>query len=72
MIVSVEVPRGLAQFKLPTAVAQRLQHLLDLQDAGQKLSRTERREAEGLVLLAESLSLLKQRAILSAHTKNGM
>jgi hypothetical protein len=36
--------------------------LLDQQDAGKPLSVQERREAEGLVELAEFLSLLKLRA----------
>ena len=39
-----------------------MKHLLDLQDSGKPLSAAERGEAEGLVELAEFLSLLKLRA----------
>jgi hypothetical protein len=51
MIVALEVdlPADLAQFRLPDAVAARLQGLLDRQDAGQALTTQERAEAEGLV-----------------------
>lgn len=50
-----------ARFELPSAVHQRLQELLDRQDSGQELTIPERREAEGLVELAEFLSLLRLR-----------
>ena len=36
--------------------------LLDRQDSGKKLTNAERKEAEGLVELAEMLSLLKLKA----------
>lgn len=52
-----------AQFHLPDAVQDRLQHLLDRQDAGTLLTSDERREAEGLVELAEFLSLLHLRTM---------
>jgi hypothetical protein len=58
----VEIPIGLAQFQLPPAVHDRLQYLLDRQDAGTQLAEHERLEAEGLVELAEFLSLLRLRA----------
>jgi len=51
--------------RLPTIAAgvqRRLKELLDRQDGGQALTAAERREAEGLVELAEMLSLLKLRA----------
>jgi hypothetical protein len=57
----IEIPIELAQFRLPEAVHTRLQHLLDRQDAGEPLSEEERKEAEGLVELAEFLSLLELR-----------
>lgn len=41
----VEIPIGLAQFQLPAAVHDRLQFLLDRQDAGTQLSERERLEA---------------------------
>ncbi|MBF2004014.1 MULTISPECIES: hypothetical protein [Chlorogloeopsis] len=58
----IEIPIELAQFQLPQAVQERLQFLLDRQDAGEELNQTERREAEGLVELAEFLSLLSLRS----------
>jgi hypothetical protein len=58
----VELPGDLAKFKLPEAVAARLQDLLDRQDSGATLSEMERDEAEGLVNLSELLTLLRLRA----------
>ena len=59
--LEVEMPGDLAKFRLPRGVARRLQTLLDKQDAGQTLTTAERREAEGLVDVAELLSLLRLR-----------
>lgn len=58
----VEIPIELTQFQLPQAVQARLQFLLDRQDEGQTLSQAEQKEAEGLVELAEFLSLLRLRS----------
>jgi hypothetical protein len=60
--ISLEMPDDLAEFRLPEAVQRRLQHLLDLQDQGQRLSAEEQKEAEGLVNVAELLSLLRVRS----------
>ena len=60
--VELEMPDELEQLKLPDGVQRRLQSLLDRQDGGEKLSEEERIEAEGLVNLAELLSLLKLRS----------
>ena len=57
-----ELSDDLERFPLPEAVDDRLQHLLDVQDAGTPLTDAERREAEGLVSLAELLTLLRLRA----------
>ena len=62
LTIEVDLPADLARFQLPAAVAARLQSLLDRQDAGQSLSTPEREEAEGLVNLAELLTLLRLRA----------
>lgn len=62
LTVSVELPMAPSQIKLPKGVNDRLQYLLDRQDRGEKLSSEERKEAEGLVELAEMLSLLKIRS----------
>ncbi|MBE2225660.1 MAG: hypothetical protein IAF02_29260 [Anaerolineae bacterium] len=61
-MMQLVIESELAQFELPLAVQKRLQTLLDRQDQGEKLTRSEREEAEGLVELAEFLSLLKLRS----------
>ena len=58
----IEVPDDLARFRLPEGVQRRLRELLDRQDGGHPLNDNEKREAEGLVDLAELLSLLRLRA----------
>lgn len=62
VLVEIEMPSTLIQFTLPPGVNERLQSLLDRQDQGEQLTRSERREAEGLVDLAEFLSLLNLRS----------
>ena len=59
--IQLEVPNDLARFRLPPGVNNRLQELLDRQDDGKPLTAAERREAQGLVNLAEMLSLLRLR-----------
>lgn len=58
----------LARFELPAAVQTRLDTLLDRQDQGEPLNEDERREAEGLVEMAEFLSLLRLRADRAASS----
>ncbi|WP_437338604.1 hypothetical protein [Sorangium sp. So ce394] len=60
--IDVELPSDLAQLRLPEGVDRRLRALLDKQDRGEQLSADEAIEAEGLVDLAELLSLLRLRA----------
>jgi hypothetical protein len=62
MTTTIEIPLELAHFDLPEAVQARLQALLDRQDDGDSLTPAERQEAEGLVDLAEFLSLLRLRS----------
>jgi hypothetical protein len=62
VLVSLDLPEDLERFRLPRGVDERLQGLLDRQDRGEELSPEERREAKGLVDLAELLSLLRLRA----------
>jgi hypothetical protein len=62
LTIELDLPDELNRFRLPTAVAARLNDLLDRQDAGRPLSEAERSEAEGLVELSELLSLLRLRA----------
>lgn len=62
--IHVEMPASgdLGRLKLPSGLQNRLHELLDRQDKGIKLTARERREAEGLVEVAEWISLLKLRA----------
>lgn len=62
MLETIELPADLVPLELPAAVQARLQFLLDRQDSGERLSTEEHREAQGLVDLAEFLSLLRLRA----------
>lgn len=62
MLTTIEIPEEVAHFELPDAVQERLQYLLDKQDAGEKLTTAERDEAAGLVDLAEFLSYLRLNA----------
>ena len=62
LTLAIDPPADLARFRLPAAVAARLQSLLDRQDAGQLLTADERAEAEGLVDLADLLTLLRLRS----------
>ena len=67
--IKLEVPAELEHFRLPAGVNARLQELLDRQDGGERLSAAEREEAEGLVTLAEFLSLLRLRAERAARRR---
>ena len=62
LTLNIDLPDDLARFRLPAAVAARLQTLLDRQESGHPLTSLERDEAEGLVNLAELLTLLRLRA----------
>jgi hypothetical protein len=65
--VLISYPDDLPRLRLPAAVQARLTELLDRQDRGQLLNEAEREEAEGLVTLTETLSLLTLRAERQAH-----
>ncbi len=62
VIIRLSVPDELTSFRFPQALDRRLQTLLDKQDQGELLTPEERSEAEGLVDLAEALSLLRTKA----------
>jgi hypothetical protein len=62
MTVEIEMPEGWEKFRLPEALHNRLHELLDRQDQGESLSPQEREEAQGLVDMAEWLSLLRLNA----------
>lgn len=60
--LTLDLPADLDRFRLPAADNARLQSLLDRQDAGHPPTEAEREEAEGLVDVAEMLTLLRLRA----------
>ena len=62
--VTIELPESLERLRLPHALDERLTLLLDRQDETGSLTPEERREAEGLVEMAELLSVLRLRAQL--------
>ena len=61
VLIKLEMPTDLEKFQLPKGVNERLQELLDRQDRGEALTVAERKESEGLVNLADLLSLLRLR-----------
>ena len=61
VVIQLEVTNDRARLRLRRAVDMHLQELLNRQDSGERLTATERKEAEGLVNLAELLSLLRLR-----------
>ena len=65
--IELEMPDDFPNLTLPEGVKHRLTDLLDRQDQGLALTAEERREAEGLVSLAEMLSLLRMRAERAAN-----
>ncbi len=60
--IELELPDDLGRFRLPRALNARLQQLLDRQDSGPTLTADERQEAEGLVEVADLLTLLRLRS----------
>jgi hypothetical protein len=60
--LKVQMPGDLAKFRLPKGVQKRLHDLLDKHDSGERLTISERREAEGLTDLNDLLSLLRLRS----------
>jgi hypothetical protein len=66
VLVELELPEDWDRFRLPPALHQRLQELLDRQDRDGRLSPRERREATALTELVDMLSLMRLRAELAA------
>jgi len=66
--LEIEVPEDLARLHLPEGVDRRLHALLDKQDGGTPLSPDEQAEADGLVDLADLLTLLRLRISKSTPT----
>ena len=69
VLVELVLPKDWRTFRLPPALQDRLQELLDRQDREGKLAPRERREANALTELVDMLSLLKARTELSAQRK---
>ena len=69
--LEIEVPADLARLQLPEGVDRRLQALLDKQDGGTPLSPDEQAEAEGLVELADLLTLLRLRSVAKDTPTSG-
>jgi hypothetical protein len=68
--VTLEVPDDIPGLRLPHGVQRRLTVLLDRRDQGYVLTPDVRLEAEGLVNLAERLTLLRLRAERGAPGSN--
>ena len=62
ILIEVEPPSEWKTYRLPKALHDRLQELLDRQDLDGKLSNAERREAQALVDLVDMFSIMKLRA----------
>jgi hypothetical protein len=66
VLVELELPKDWRKFRLPRALHERLQELLDRQDETGKLSAKERREATALTELVDVLSVMRLRAKAAA------
>lgn len=69
MLIELRMPEDIARFRLPDGVQVRLRELLDRQDSGLSPTEAERCEAEGLVTLAEFLTLLRLRSERNAKER---
>ena len=69
MSVELDLPKDWRQFRLPPALHNRLQELLDRQDREGKLLARERSEAKALTELVDMLSVLKARAAANAKQR---
>jgi hypothetical protein len=67
VLVELDIPSDWQQFRLPPALNDRLQTLLDRQDRVGKLSQAERKEAQALTELVDMLSLMRLRAQRAAR-----
>ena len=69
VLVELDLPKDWRQFRMPPALHQRLQELLDRQDLEGRLSPRERREATALTELVDMLSLMRLRAELAERRR---
>jgi hypothetical protein len=69
LLVELELPGDWRRFRMPRALQDRLQDLLDRQDQEGKLTPKERREATALAELVDLLSLMRLRAELATKRR---
>jgi hypothetical protein len=69
VLVELQLPEDWRTFRLPSALHERLQELLDRQDRVGKLAAKERREAAALADLVDMLSLMRLRAQVAAKKR---
>jgi hypothetical protein len=69
VVVELDLPKDWRRFRLPRALDERLQELLDKQDLEGRLTRRERREATALTELVDMLSVMRVRARLARRKK---
>ena len=69
VLVELDLPKDWRSFRMPPALHQRLQELLDRQDLEGRLSPRERREAAALTELVDMLSLMRLRAELAERRR---
>lgn len=72
VVVELELPQDWQAFRLPPALNQRLQDLLDRQELEGTLSTAEHKEAEALTDLVDMLSLLRLRAEYAVRGEPGI
>jgi hypothetical protein len=65
VLVELDLPKDWQRLRMPPALHDRLQELLDRQDQNGKLSVKERREATALTELVDLLALMRLRAELA-------
>lgn len=68
VLIELDLPRDWREFRLPAALNNRLQTLLDKQDQEGKLGRAERQEAKAITQLVDMLSFMKLRARTAARS----
>jgi len=62
--LELQLPKDWKEFRLPKALDERLQELLERQNREGKLAPRERQEAKALTELVDLLSLMKARAVV--------
>ena len=69
IFLELHLPKQWQKFRLPRALNNRLQDLLDRQDREGKLPARERKEAEALVELVDMLTLMKAQVVENGKGK---